>query len=66
MFESNKKDIDYLICDDKVTLLNMANLGCIEINLWNLTTLNIDKPDWVVMEIDLGMDEFHEVVRTFS
>ena len=59
MFESNGKDIDYLISNDKVTLLYMANLGCIKINPWNSTTLNIDKPDWVVMDIDLGKDEFH-------
>ncbi|TEB40431.1 DNA ligase, partial [Flavobacterium circumlabens] len=27
--ESTNSDIDYLICNDKATLLYMANLGCI-------------------------------------
>ena len=27
--KSNDKDIDYLLCNDKATLLYMANLGCI-------------------------------------
>lgn len=62
--ESNGKNIDYLICNDKATLLYMANLGCIELNPWNSTTKNIEKPDWVVIDIDPGKDEFEEVVRT--
>ena len=62
--ESNDENIDYLICNDKATLLYMANLGCIEINPWNSTTKHIDKPDWVVIDIDPGKDEFPEVVRT--
>jgi len=62
--ESNGKNIYYLICNDKATLLYMANLGCIELNPWNSTTKNIEKPDWVVIDIDPGKDEFEEVVRT--
>src|SRR5579872_378928 len=33
--DSNKAFIEYLICNDKATLVYMANLGCIEINPWN-------------------------------
>jgi len=32
---SNKGKINYLVCNDKASLLYMANLGCIEINPWN-------------------------------
>ena len=38
--------------------------ACIELNPWNSTTKNIEKPDWVVIDIDPGKDEFEEVVRT--
>lgn len=62
--ESNDANIDYLICNDKATLLYMANLGCIEINPWNSTLKKIDNPDWIVIDIDPEKEEFHEVVRT--
>lgn len=62
--ESNEANIDYLICNDKATLLYMANLGCIDINPWNSTIKHIDNPDWVVMDIDPEKDDFKEVVKT--
>ncbi|MES2543385.1 MAG: DNA ligase D [Bacteroidota bacterium] len=62
--DSNKEYIDYLICNDKATLLYMANLGCIEINPWNSTIKSIEKPDWIVMDLDPAKDDFKEVVRT--
>jgi bifunctional non-homologous end joining protein LigD len=62
--ESNDAEIDYLICNDKATLLYMANLGCIDINPWNSTLKNIDNPDWVVIDIDPEKDDFKEVVKT--
>jgi bifunctional non-homologous end joining protein LigD len=62
--ESNNANIDYLICNDKATLLYMANLGCIDINPWNSTLKNIGNPDWIVIDIDPEKEEFIEVVRT--
>jgi bifunctional non-homologous end joining protein LigD len=63
--ESNDADIDYLICNDKATLLYMANLGCIEINPWNSTIRNIESPDWIVIDIDPAKEkQFEEVVKT--
>ncbi len=62
--ESNDADIDYLICNDRETLLYMANLGCIEINPWNSTLKQIENPDWIVIDIDPEKEEFSEVVRT--
>jgi bifunctional non-homologous end joining protein LigD len=61
--ESNDKYIDYLICNDKATLLYMANLGCIEFNPWNSTLKKIDKPDWAVIDLDPAKNEFKEVVK---
>jgi len=62
--ESNDEHLDYLICNDKATLLYMANLGCIEINPWNSTTKHIENPDWLVIDIDPSNDKFEEVIRT--
>ncbi|MGQ0828188.1 MAG: DNA ligase D [Bacteroidota bacterium] len=62
--ESNAEYIDYLICNDKATLLYMANLGCIEINPWNSRIPKIHNPDWVVIDLDPEEISFKEVVKT--
>jgi bifunctional non-homologous end joining protein LigD len=62
--ESNAAAIDYLICNDRQTLIYMANLGCIEINPWNSTIRKPENPDWMVIDIDPSNEDFTEVVRT--
>ena len=62
--ESNEEYLNYLICNDKATLLYMANLGCIEMNPWNSTIKHIENPDWLVIDIDPDNDNFEEVVQT--
>lgn len=62
--DSEKSKIDYLICNDKQTLLYMANLGCIDINPWNSTIKKLDNPDWIVIDIDPEKEDFKEVVET--
>src|SRR5258706_131390 len=61
--ESNKKNINYLICNDKATLIYMANLGCIEINPWNSRITNLHNPDWMVIDLDPEKIPFKEVAR---
>jgi bifunctional non-homologous end joining protein LigD len=60
--ESNGKDIRYIICRNKETLLYMANLGCIEMNPWNSRIENLNKPDWYVIDLDPGDNTFEEVI----
>jgi bifunctional non-homologous end joining protein LigD len=50
--ESVKKDIDYILCNDKATLLYLANLGCIEINPWHSRVKSLDNPDYMIIDID--------------
>ncbi|WP_163397587.1 DNA ligase D [Flavobacterium fluviatile] len=62
--ESNNENINYLICNNKETLIYMANLGCIEMNPWNSTIQNIENPDWLVIDIDPDQQDFSVVVET--
>jgi bifunctional non-homologous end joining protein LigD len=63
--ESANKDINYIVCNNKPTLLYMANLGCIEINPWNSKVDKPDYPDYIVMDIDPSENNtFDEVVET--
>jgi bifunctional non-homologous end joining protein LigD len=60
--ESVNKDIDYILCDNKASLIYMANLGCIEINPWHSTIKNLDKPDYLVIDIDPSANNTFEQV----
>lgn len=62
--ESAEKDIDYIVCNNKATLLYLNNLGCIEINPWNSRLKHLDHPDYLVMDIDPSdKSTFDEVIE---
>lgn len=50
--ESQDKTIHYIVCNNKASLLYMANLGCIEINPWHSTTKKTDNPTYFIIDID--------------
>lgn len=62
--ESEDKDIHWLICNDKKTLLYMANLGCIEINPWNSRYQKTNYPDYLILDLDPNGARFSEVRKT--
>jgi bifunctional non-homologous end joining protein LigD len=51
--ESSKKgEIDYILCNNLATLVYLNNLGCIEINPWHSTIKKLDRPDYMIIDID--------------
>jgi bifunctional non-homologous end joining protein LigD len=50
--ESSNKVVNYIVCNDKATLIYLANLGCIEMNPWNSTNRSPDKPSYLMIDID--------------
>ena len=63
--ESAGKDINYIICNDRPTLLYLANLGCIEMNPWNSRLKHLDEPDYLVLDIDPSEhNTFEQVIDT--
>ena len=63
--ESADKEIEYIVCNNKATLVYMANMGCIEINPWNSRTSKPDHPDYFVMDIDPSdKNTFEQVIET--
>jgi bifunctional non-homologous end joining protein LigD len=61
--ESGNKTIDYILCNDKATLLYLNNLGCIEINPWNSRIKKPDNPDYLIMDIDPSeKNTFNQVI----
>lgn len=49
---SSDKVIDYIVCNNKETLMYVANLGSIEMNPWNSTRRRPDHPTYIVIDID--------------
>ncbi|MDZ4758793.1 MAG: DNA ligase D [Bacteroidota bacterium] len=62
--KSNNSYINYLLCNDAATLILMANMGCIEINPWHSTFMNVDEPDYMILDLDPGNISFVDVVDT--
>lgn len=62
--ESTDEYVDYLLCNDKATLLYMVNLGCIDINPWNSIIQHINNPSWMVIDLDPEKIDFKAVVKT--
>jgi bifunctional non-homologous end joining protein LigD len=46
--------VDYIIGDGLGTLLYMSNLGAIERHPWHSRVQSIERPDWVVFDLDPG------------
>ena len=55
--EGKRNVIDYLVCNNKATLLWMINIGCIDVNPWNSRITNADQPDYIVIDLDPSEDE---------
>lgn len=63
--ESSNRDVDYIIADDKATLLYLANGGSIELNPWHSRVGNLEKPDYMVIDLDpADKNTFDQVVET--
>ena len=50
--DSNNAELNYIVCNNKETLLYLANLGCIEINPWNSRVGSLEKPDYLILDLD--------------
>ena len=67
--ESSKKNIDYIICNDRQTMAYLNNLGCIELNPWHSVITKKDYPDYLIVDIDPSekntFDQVIEVALAF-
>ncbi len=61
--ETDGGETVFLVCRDEATLVYMANLGCIEINPWHSRVGSLDRPDYMVLDLDPLDIDFAEVVR---
>jgi bifunctional non-homologous end joining protein LigD len=57
------RDIDYFVVDDAETLRYVANMGTIPIHVWNARVAALERPDWLVLDLDPKGAPFTHVVR---
>ena len=50
--EHNQDKIHYIICNDRATLLYLANLACIDQNPWMSRIGSLDNPDFALIDLD--------------
>lgn len=63
--KSVNKKINYIICNNEATLAYLNNLACIEFNPWHSTIKQLDKPDYLILDIDPSeKNTFEQVIET--
>lgn len=62
--KSAERTIHYLIANNAASLIYMAQLGSIEIHPWHSRLGNLNKPDYMVIDLDPRDIEFAAVVET--
>jgi bifunctional non-homologous end joining protein LigD len=58
-----ERDIAYLVADDVEMLRYVANSGAIPIHLWASRIPSLERPDWLVLDLDPKGAPFTDVVR---
>ncbi|HEX8000425.1 MAG TPA: non-homologous end-joining DNA ligase [Pyrinomonadaceae bacterium] len=52
--EAEGHAVDYIVGGNAATLLYMANIGAIERHPWHSRVRNLERPDWIVFDLDPG------------
>jgi bifunctional non-homologous end joining protein LigD len=58
-----ERDIDYFVVDDVEALRYVANTGTIPLHLWASRVVSIERPDWLVLDLDPKQAPFTDVVK---
>jgi bifunctional non-homologous end joining protein LigD len=58
-----ERDIDYFVVDDVEALRYVANTGTIPLHLWASRVGSIERPDWLVLDLDPKGAPFTDVVK---
>lgn len=62
--ESAEKAVEWLLCQDKETLLFLANYGCIEMNPWSSRVGSLNNPDYIIFDLDSKNAPMKNIVLT--
>ncbi|MGH7276153.1 MAG: DNA ligase D [Candidatus Rokuibacteriota bacterium] len=57
------RDIDYFVVNDRESLRYVANLGTIPLHMWGSRIGSLERPDWLVLDLDPKGAPFTDVVK---
>jgi bifunctional non-homologous end joining protein LigD len=60
--DSREKPINYVLCQDEATLAYLANLAAMELHPWHSRTSALDRPDYIVIDLDPRDTPFSRVI----
>ena len=60
--ESSKVN-HYVVAENRATLLYLANLGCIDQNPWMSRIESLDRPDWMLLDLDPVDASFDQIIQ---
>lgn len=52
--EGERRRINFVLCNDRATLLYLVNLGCIDHNAWMSRVQSPAEPDFILLDLDPG------------
>ncbi len=55
--------IRYILADNRASLLYLTNLGCIDQNPWMSRVGSLDKPDFILIDLDPQQSEYDKIVE---
>jgi bifunctional non-homologous end joining protein LigD len=61
--KDSDRDIAYIIADGLETLLYVINMGTIPLHLWSSRIGSLERPDWLVLDLDPKGAPFTDVVK---
>jgi bifunctional non-homologous end joining protein LigD len=61
--DGDRRMRDFHLCQDWPSLLWMANFGCIEFGPWASRVGSLDRPDYLVIDLDPGDVPFSRVIE---
>ncbi len=61
--EGSERDLDYFICDDRPSLLYVANAASIPLHIWSSRVPALERPDWAILDLDPKDAPFTDVVE---
>jgi bifunctional non-homologous end joining protein LigD len=54
---------DYFVCNELRTLLHVVNSGAIPLHVWSARLDRLERPDWLILDLDPKQAPFGAVVR---
>ena len=61
--KESERDIRYFVLDDAESLRYVANLGTIPIHMWSARSGSLERPDWLVLDLDPKGAPFAHVIE---